>query len=753
MDNKEYLKMEDLHRKPTRIGAGIPPVDVIVPMLEAYSIKKEIGRGGMAVVYEAVEKSLNRVVALKVLNKELSQDSELIHRFVNEAQAAAGLSHTNIVQIYSIGQEKDVYYFAMEYVRGRSVDDMLSFGKKIPLVQCINIVRQTVHALHEAYKNNIVHRDIKPGNLLVTEQGVVKVADFGLAAEIRGAPTAVGGKIIGTPLYISPEQAQGKGGDCRSDIYSLGITFYQMLSGEVPFISSDTKILMKYHMEKPLPQLSKDIPSEVRKMIFRMTAKNPEERYENYESLARELDQINRLLTSRRYILPVLSLGLLLSAGITMYSFHYKPMVGDILLPPLFTKDKQIENIYNNVVRYARKNPEAYVDIIKEYFRIMKEYPNTEWAYRAEQKIDIIVMTRAKEASLDLKELKPVADKFINEKRYKEAIDSYKGIKDKYKDTAAESFAQENINYIMEVVRKDFNKREEQSREYLDQYRFNDARKLYTEVIDSFGLSEFMKIAQERLHFIDELESRNKIESEAKRVFIPLEKEVEKFLAGHNYDDARQALKNADKTKGNTMLSELVNKELGKIDEMEIEYESAVLKQRVEKQYNLYNETTKKAEDLINNYEYKEAITVVKEGIFNLGISEWHSKLEVLQEKLQYLILFKDTVITGINKELKDRNIANISAGEDTIIFIVEGGYVGARWNEPSAQKIYQVAQRYIEDNSQGHMILGVFCLTSKLKDYARREFTLVLRMDLKMQAVVEKYLIQLTEAGNTEGL
>lgn len=738
--------MNDIHIKPTRVGETIPSVRPIMPRLEAYNIRHEIGHGGMAVVYEALERSLNRVVALKVLSEEFSQDTDLVQRFVNEAQAAARLSHPNIVQIYSIGEENEVYYFAMEYVRGRSVENILADRGNISVLESLNIVRQTVLALQEAYKNNIVHRDIKPGNLLVTEQGVVKVADFGLAAEVRDSQASAGGKIIGTPLYISPEQAQGREGDYRSDIYSLGVTLYQMLAGTPPFISTDTRVLMKSHIEETLPPLPAYLPGPVRRLVYRMTDKNPEGRYQDYELLLKELDRVNRTLTSKKYSLPVLSVGLLLTIGITIYSFHYKPVVRELVLPVRLEKDKRIETIYENVVMYARKNPTAYGDIIKEYFRIIKEYPDTEWAYRAEQKIDMIILAVGKEAAEELEGAEAIRDEFIQKRQYKKAIDRYQVVKEKYKDTVAESVANERINLIMEKARKDFNSLEEQAKDYLKEYRFDDARKLYEEVISSFGLEEFLKGARDKLDFIDELEKGHKAESAAMEIFNPIQGEARILVSNHEYEKARGLLGSVSGTQENQALGELVKSELARIDALQIEYESTALKERLDSQYNYYNKMVNKADGLIADYRYKEALELVREGIAGIDVLEWRRKLEIIQERLQYLKLLKDDIIAGTNRDLISRKVTNISASDDTLIFIVEGGYIGASWGESQPQEIYRIALEYLGDTPQVHMALGIFCLTYGLSDSARKEFAIVLRMEPKMQGIVEKYLIQLAE-------
>lgn len=747
MNNTEEVDFKYVHSKSTRVGEGIPPEKTFMPELSAYSIKREIGRGGMAVVYEAIEKSLNRTVALKVLSRELSRDTDLINRFVNEAQAAARLSHPNIVQIYSIGQEKGVYYFAMEYVRGESVEDILAQKKRIPLKQCIAIIRQTMLALQEAYKNKIVHRDIKPGNLLITEHGLVKVADFGLAGEIKDkGPTVVGGKIIGTPLYISPEQAQGKEGDCRSDIYSLGITFYQMLSGDPPFLSSDTKILMKNHIEKPIPQLPANVPAAVKKLVYRMTEKNLGKRFQDYNSLLKEMDRINRILSAKRYTFPLLSIGLVLSIGITIYSLYYSPKSDDLALRLQIDKNKQIESIYNSVAENARKNPESYEYNIEEYIRFADKYKGTEWAYRAEQKIDIIMNARSAEANKDFKTLRPICDKLIKEKRYKEAMDKYEVIKDRYKDTLTSVYAQGRIDSALDDAIKDFQLRNEKGDEYIAQNKFNDARKLYSEVINNYGLEKFVAEAESKLLFINDKEENYRIGTEANNIFEPLEKKIEELISKNKYSEARILLEDVEKVKENLVLAELVKNELAKIDDLQIKYESTALTEKMESQFNVYNEINKKIVSFIADYKYNEAVKTLNEGMANIEAQELKRKLEALQEKLQYLVLLKDAIISGINKELALKNAANISADSDTLIFIVEGGYVGVPWKETEANKIYQLAQKYTTSNADTHIALGIFCLTYDLKEEASKEFTIALRMEPEKERIIEKYFIQLAE-------
>jgi serine/threonine protein kinase len=742
------MKEENIHYKDTRVGTLIQPKKYIMPRLEGYVIRKEIAQGGMAVVYEAEEKSLNRVVALKVLSEELSRDDEVIRRFVNEAQAAARLNHPNIVQIYSIGHENNIYYFAMEYIRGESVEKMLEDGKRVPVKECIDIVRQTILALSEAYKNNIIHRDIKPGNLLVNENGVVKVADFGLAAEVRGAIHEKGGKVIGTPLYMSPEQARGDEVDFRSDIYSLGVTLYHMLSGKPPFMSSETKILIKSHIEKELPPLPASVLLPLRKLIRRMTEKNPSNRFSSYDLLMKEMENVNKTIHSRRYFLPAIVLGLTVVMAIGIYNNYYRKYQKQNLaiIHTVVDKNKHVEEAYKKVERYAKENPADHKYLIDQYFRVIKEYPNTEWAIRAEERIDKIMQAAVAGAQEELEKVKTVRERFIVNKQYKEIIDKYLLIKERYKDTEAETVAQSNIDYITEIARKDFQIREEKFKLYISHHKYKNARDLYSEVINKYGLPDFIKAAENRILYIDEVEKNYNIENEAKKLFDGLLLSSNKLLSLYKFNEAYELIKAAESINKNPIFKELVKKELERVEKLQIEYESKLIREKIALQLAIYNEITKKVNTLIPEYMYKEALAITEEGINKIDILEWKRKLQALAEDIDFLYLFKKNLIDSANKQLEERKIANITADDETLVFLVADGGVGVPWKDLAPEKIYGMSLQYLGKTAEDHVQKGVFCLSHNLYDEARREFTTAMRKNPNLEYMLEKYFAKLAE-------
>ena len=243
-----------------------------------YSIVSELGRGGMGIVYKAHEESLNRFVAIKVLGEHLTEDPTHVERFLREAQSAASLNHPNIVQIYAISEEDGKHFFVMEYVTGRSLQQILRSSGPLQPEQAARIALQTASGLRAAHEQGIIHRDIKPANLLIDDRGLLKIADFGLAL-VSGAVSRLTatGMFMGTPGYLSPEQCLDKEIDHRTDIYSLGVTTFEALAGKIPFTADSPLALLRQIIEVEPPdlgELAPELDPELRALVARMMAKD-----------------------------------------------------------------------------------------------------------------------------------------------------------------------------------------------------------------------------------------------------------------------------------------------------------------------------------------------------------------------------------------------------------------------------------------------------------------------------------------------
>jgi serine/threonine-protein kinase len=259
-----------------------------------YTIVSELGRGGMGVVYKAHEESLNRYVAIKVLGEHLSEDPSFVTRFVREAQAAAALSHPNIIQIFFIGEDNGRHYFVMEYVDGQSLLAMVRKEGRIENPRAAQYMLQAANGLAAAHDKGFLHRDIKPANLMVNDRGLLKIADFGLALPQDAATRLTAtGMLVGTPGYLSPEQCMGQQVDKRTDIYSLGVTYYELLTGTMPFqADSPLALLRKILQEEPpeITTLNQAVDDETRRIVNRMIVKDREQRYSSCHELASDLD-------------------------------------------------------------------------------------------------------------------------------------------------------------------------------------------------------------------------------------------------------------------------------------------------------------------------------------------------------------------------------------------------------------------------------------------------------------------------------
>ncbi|HIS17641.1 MAG TPA: Stk1 family PASTA domain-containing Ser/Thr kinase [Candidatus Coprovivens excrementavium] len=265
---------------------------------DRYQIIKSIGEGGMANVYLAYDTILDRDVAVKVLRGDLSNDEKFVRRFQREALNASSLSHPNIVEVYDVGDDNGQYFIVMEYIEGKNLKDLLKKRGKLTTSEVVDIMSQIADGLSVAHDSYIIHRDIKPQNIMILENGLVKITDFGIAMAMNATQLTQTNSVMGSVHYLPPEQASGKGSTLKSDIYSMGILMYELLTGKLPYRGDNAVEIALKHLKEPLPSIRDelpDLPQSVENIILKSAAKNPKNRYndarEMYEDLKTCLDE------------------------------------------------------------------------------------------------------------------------------------------------------------------------------------------------------------------------------------------------------------------------------------------------------------------------------------------------------------------------------------------------------------------------------------------------------------------------------
>ena len=259
---------------------------------ERYEIIKTIGEGGMANVYLANDIILDRKVAIKVLRGDLSNDEKFIRRFKREALSVSNLSHPNIVEVYDVGEEEGNYYIVMEYIDGKTLKQLLQKRGALTLTEVIDIMSQLTDGLAHAHEAYIIHRDIKPQNIMIEDNGLVKITDFGIAMALNSTQLTQTNSVMGSVHYLPPEQANGKGSTIKSDIYSLGILMYELLTGSVPFTGDNAVEIALKHMKEKMPSIRKQnptIPQSIENIVLKATAKNPKNRYDSVREMHNDL--------------------------------------------------------------------------------------------------------------------------------------------------------------------------------------------------------------------------------------------------------------------------------------------------------------------------------------------------------------------------------------------------------------------------------------------------------------------------------
>ncbi|SKA92376.1 serine/threonine protein kinase [Caloramator quimbayensis] len=409
-----------------------------------YVVLEKIGEGGMALVYKARCQLLNRLVAIKILKPEFTSDEEFIKKFKRESLSAASLSHPNIVSIYDVGEEDGIYYIVMELIQGQTLKEYIKEKGKIDYRETLKIINQVALALEHAHKNGIVHRDIKSHNILITDDKIVKVADFGIARASSSSTITSADTILGSVHYLSPEQARGGYTDHRTDIYSLGVVMYEMLTGKLPYDAESPISIAIKHIQEELvnpSEIENSIPAAVNDIVLKAMEKNMAKRYQNIKEMlndiAKAIDNPNASLVykdedetkiigikdinnalnenkrknkNKKFIIAALTIFILsLSAGVLIYSYNKFFVVKDVKVPSIIGLN---EDEARKVLESKKLNMEVAnrVSDKKPAGEVIRTYPAENTTVKQNSTVRVVISTGPKEVKVpDLTNLDLIA--------------------------------------------------------------------------------------------------------------------------------------------------------------------------------------------------------------------------------------------------------------------------------------------------------------------------------------------------------
>lgn len=446
-----------------------------------YRLVRLIAAGGMGEVYEAIQLSLERRVALKLIAPHLTRQPEFLQRFEREAKAAALLNHPNIVQVYDFGCVDGQHYLAMEFVDGNDVSELLRARGKLPVEEALSIVEQTAKALDAALEARIIHRDIKPANLLLTKSGVLKVSDLGLAKRVdEVSDMTLTGAGIGSPHFLAPEQASdARSADHRADIYSLGITLLFLLTGKRPFDRSSAFSIVLAHAQQPLPsgaELGAPLPAGVEALIRKMAAKNRDERYATYKELLEDVARVKSGLAPRaqrsrgfdRKLWAVAVAVPLVVVAILMFrqkepvtqtqAVKTEPRIEQPALRPRGEPERgpwgrgpggrqgrfpmpmpppnrpergavpegPIPKMMEFADNYAKENPKAYRPIVDRYMQVLNYARGTDWEDEAAGKVEDARASLETAANAAIAEYSARMSNLVKARKFQEAYDVWR---------------------------------------------------------------------------------------------------------------------------------------------------------------------------------------------------------------------------------------------------------------------------------------------------------------------------------------
>ncbi|HPD14215.1 MAG TPA: protein kinase [Planctomycetota bacterium] len=570
--------------------------------LGSFELLEKIGQGGMGSVFKARQKELGRLVALKVLSPRLARNADFVAAFLREARSAGRLSHPNIVSAIDVGESQGFYYFAMEYAEGDTLAKLIAREGPLPEARALQIATDVARALDHAHQKGLIHRDIKPDNILVTPDGRVRVTDFGLAKAIgQGAPDGTDDeRFLGTPAYVAPEQIRSEPGiDCRADIFSLGVTLFQMLTGELPFKGANPMAIAAAVVAEPLPpirSLRPDVSAATARVVEKMTAKNPAQRYATPAEVVAALESAaaaprppapkpiaHKHVAPRRHashtathmaVAGVL-LVLIALAFVVLRSQRRRPPGGQgsaqesnsslVVSPPPATgtpavdtsrraaADRLLRDLLRAVElagKFEEQNPRDLLGLASKLQNILDEFPPARRAELPREGLDLLEQTETrlqrvqeqadKAASADLQDRIPRGTALLEEGKINEALALLDAFPASLRTRAAAARLLELQAQWRERALALFDARDAQGKDLIEKGQLDEAKALYG-AFASCVVLQIASRAKEALTAIDEVHSKRLVEARraARATYVKEARTILDQLAAHQFREAR----------------------------------------------------------------------------------------------------------------------------------------------------------------------------------------------------------------------
>ena len=729
--------------------------------IAGYMVIERIGRGRMGTVYKSVQLSLDRLVALKIIAKELARDGRFIEAFMRDIRNAGQLNHSNIVQVFDAGKHEDTYYFSMEYMGRGSVGELLAKQRIIVPARAIDISIDACRGLQYAEKTGIVHSDIKPDNLMIGEDGHTKIGDLGIAKRV----SAQGG-IFGSPHYMAPEQAQGLEVDRRTDIYSLGATLYHMVSGKTLFTGRTAReIIHKQINDEPpsLCEVAPKVPVNLCRVIEKAIAKDPAERYQSATELLEELQPLRKELPSRR--MPVMVTG---QGAERKRKFLSLPVI--ILLSIVAGivcciayqrahRSAAVKEEANRILQQAREllanrefdNAEAHFRRVKEEFSAVDGASE-----EADEGLSLIERGREEHkhrqnADNSLREARQF--QIDNPDKLEEARGKYLAICKGYPDTDAARAALTESRKIDEALAKRRTMAIMAEQEY--------ERRVST-ISSALLRNQFGRALAELDTFPAEYAQTptgQKVEQEKQRVMLlaknaleEVMQEAETLKKGEQYENAKSLLAKTDEQFGLPFVSERIKKETAELDKAIEEKARKECEANLSKDQEAFAESVQKARDLILQHKYDTAEHACHSLLSTLRTQEFKEKTEQKAGEVRRIRDLHSQLVAQINSgklqkkiELSVGNlkVTAVRATESNVIvkYETQARAEGEKsWSSFSAEEMASIYSCMSLD-AEGRLSAAIFCIEFGLKEQAKTHLEEALKLDPNKKEMIDKLL------------